>query len=57
MGTQRVVVIYYRRFGSTYRSHLQGWRIQILFNSWPLTVGPIGWTETSVINYHYSLHY
>jgi len=26
--TQRVVVNSYRRFGTTYRSHLQGWRIQ-----------------------------
>ena len=24
--TQRQVVIFYRRFGTTYRSHLQGWR-------------------------------
>ena len=42
--TQRVVVISYRRFGTTYRSHLRG-----------LKVGPIVCPETSVINYHYSL--
>jgi hypothetical protein len=28
--TQGVVVIYYRRFGETYRSHLQGSRIKVL---------------------------
>jgi hypothetical protein len=33
--TQRVVVITYRRFGTTCRSHLQGWRIQkVLLDSW-----------------------
>ena len=33
--TQRVVVITYRRFGTTCRSHLQGWRIQkMLLDSW-----------------------
>jgi len=28
--TQQVVVIYYRRFGTTYQSHLQGSRIQMI---------------------------
>jgi hypothetical protein len=42
---QRVVVIYYLRFGTTYLSHLQR----------PLMVGPIGCPETSVRNYHYTL--
>jgi len=31
--TQRVVVTPYRRFGTTYRSHLQGY-------PWPLKIGP-----------------
>ena len=39
--TQRVVVIPYRHFGTTYRS--------------PLKLGLIGCLETPVINYHYSL--
>ena len=33
--TQRVGVIYYRRFGTTYRSHLQGSRVRF----WSLTPG------------------
>ena len=36
---QRVVVISYRRFGTTYRSHLQ--------------MGPVGCPKTSVRNYHH----
>ena len=43
--TQRAVVISYRRFGTTHRSHPQG-------STWPLK---IGCPETSVRNYHYSL--
>jgi len=42
-----------RRFGTKYRSHLQGSRIQNDLDSlpsWPLNVEP----ETSVRNYHYS---
>jgi len=42
--TQRVFGIPCRRFGTTYRSHLQGPRMI-----------PKGCTETSVMNYHYSL--
>jgi hypothetical protein len=47
--TQQVMAIYYSRFGTTYRSHLQ-----LLFNSWTVKIGPIGCPETSVINYQYS---
>ena len=43
--TLRVVVIYYRCFGTTYRSHLQGSRI----------VYPWKWVGKSVRNYRYSL--
>jgi hypothetical protein len=39
----------HRRFGTTYRSHLQGW------TAWPLKMGPIGFPETSVTNYQYTL--
>ena len=49
--TQRMVVIPYRRFGTTYSSHHKG-------SSWILDIwiwGPIGCTETSVRNYHFSL--
>ena len=49
--TQRVVVIPYRRFGTTYWFHVQGSRI----NSWPLKMGREGCPETSVRNYHYRL--
>ena len=45
--TQRVVVISYRHFGTTYRSHLLGF--------WLPKMGPIGCPKTSVRNYHYSL--
>ena len=39
---ERRMVVSYRRFGTTYRSHLQG-------------MGPIGCPETSVRNYHSTL--
>jgi len=42
---QRVVVISYRLFGKSYRSHLKGTRVKM---------GPIGCPETSVWNFHYS---
>jgi hypothetical protein len=42
--TQRVVVIPYRRFGTTCRSHHS--RV-----SWPLKMGPISCPEASVNNY------
>ena len=38
--TQQVVVISYRRFGTTYRSHLKGPRIQKEETSWPLKMRP-----------------
>jgi len=50
--SQRVVVIPSRRFGITYRSHLQWPRI---FDSSSLKMEPIGCPETSVMNYHYTL--
>ena len=48
--TQRWVVVLYRRFGTNYLSHLQG-----SWTSWPLKMGPIGFPETSVQNYHSTL--
>jgi hypothetical protein len=39
---QQTELNYYRRFGTTCRSHPQPHRME-----------PIGCTETSVINYHY----
>jgi len=53
--TQRVGVISYRRFGTTYRSHPQGSIIQRIKNSWTLRMGPTGCYETSVRNHLYSL--
>jgi hypothetical protein len=47
--TQRVAVISYRRFGTSYQSHLKG----ILD---PPEMGPIGCPETSVRIYRHSLH-
>jgi hypothetical protein len=46
--TQRRVVVSYRRFGKTYRSHSK-WP-----NS-PVKIGQIGCPETSVRNYHSTL--
>jgi hypothetical protein len=48
--TRAPAVIVYRRFGTTYRSHLQGSRG--FSNSWPLKMGTIRCPETSVNNYH-----
>ena len=54
--TQRVVVISYGRFGSTYRSHIQGSGIQNPFGLLThLKMGPMGFPETSIKNYHYPL--
>jgi hypothetical protein len=50
--TQRLVVIPYRIFGTTYSSHLQGTRMLNFLDSWPLTMGPIVCSETSVRDYH-----
>jgi len=53
--TQRVKVISYGRFGTTYRPRPQGSRIQNLLDPfWNLRMGPIGCPETSVRNYHHS---
>jgi len=63
---QRAVVIPYRRFGTTYRSHLQGSRILDFYGCFgttyrshlqvvPMNMGPIGCPETSVRNYLCSL--
>jgi hypothetical protein len=51
--TQGKVVILYLRFGTIYRSHLQGTRSPI--TSWPLKMGPIRCPETSVKDYHSTL--
>ena len=54
--TQRVFVISYGRFVTTYRSYIQGSRIQTLFfYSWPLKMWQIICPETSVRNNHYPL--
>jgi hypothetical protein len=53
--TQRRLVILYRRFGTTYPSHLQGSRSPI--RSWPLKMGPIRCPETSAKDYHSTLRY
>ena len=49
---QRRVVIPYRRFGTTYQSHLEGSRKP---NSWPSTMGLVGCPHTSLSNYHHTL--
>ena len=51
--TQRVVVIFYRCFGTTSGLHLQGSGINNIWILDPLQKGQIGCHETSVINYHY----
>jgi hypothetical protein len=48
--TRRLVVIYYQRFATIYRSHLQWSKIQK--ESRPLKMEPIGCPEKSVKNYH-----
>jgi hypothetical protein len=54
--TQRRMVIRYRRFGATYRSHLQGLKSpQSPYSPWTyrlLKMGPIRFPETSVKGYH-----
>ena len=52
---QRVAVISYWRFGTTYRSHPEGSRTR-KNDSWPLKTEPICCPETSVRNYRYSLY-
>jgi len=59
--THCVVVIPYRRFGTTYRSHLQWCKIWTNEDgvdslSGLLKIRPIVGCETSVGNYRYALH-
>jgi hypothetical protein len=51
--TQCWMVVLYRRFGTSYLSHLQ--RPFSSWTSWPLKMGPIGCPETSVQNYQSTL--
>jgi hypothetical protein len=53
--TQRRVVILYRRFGTTYRSGLQGSRSLFLGTSWALKMGRICCPETSVQDHNSTL--
>jgi hypothetical protein len=46
-------VVIYRRFGTTYQSHLQA--LSSLRTAWPLKMGLIGCPETSVNNYQSTL--
>jgi hypothetical protein len=53
---QRRAVISYQCFGTSRRSHLQGSRVFFSFwNSGPLTMGPTGYPESMVWNYHSTL--
>jgi len=58
--TQRIVVITYRRFRTNYLSNIQGSRNPRRKLSswipWPLRMGRIRCPETSVRNYHDTLH-
>jgi hypothetical protein len=49
---QRQVAILDRRFGTTYRSHLQGDWVKKSSTSWPLKMGLTGCPETSINDYH-----
>ena len=49
--TELRAVVSYRRFETTYQSHLQG-----CWTAWPLKMGPIGCTERSVTRYQSMLH-
>jgi hypothetical protein len=56
--TQRRVVILYRAFGTIFPSHLQGSRSprrKETWISWPLKMGPIRFSETSVKDCHSTL--
>ena len=52
---QQLLVISYWCFRKTYRSHLEGTKIQWfwILDSWTLRVGPIDCPEMSVKNYHF----
>jgi hypothetical protein len=55
--TQRWKVVLCRRFDTTYRSHLQGWRSRRRKPSWtfwPLKMRLIGCVETSARDYHWA---
>jgi hypothetical protein len=54
--TQQVVITSYRRLRTAYWSHLLGSSHLQGLSSWPLKMGPIGFPEVSMINYHYLLH-
>jgi hypothetical protein len=54
--TQSQVVILYWRFRTMYRSHLQVSKSPLHWTSWPFKMGPIRCTETSVQDYHSTLH-
>jgi hypothetical protein len=53
-------VVLYRRFGTTYHSHIQGSRSpRRKVSSWtpgPLNMEPIGCPETSIQNHHSMMH-
>jgi hypothetical protein len=55
--TRRQMVMLDRRFGTTYRSHLQGSTSpkKIYLTFWPLKMRPIRCPETSVMDYHSTL--
>jgi hypothetical protein len=48
--TLGMLVGFYRRFGTTFRASFQGY-----WTAWPLNMGLIGCSETSVNNYHHTL--
>ena len=59
---RRMLVVRYRRFGTSYRGHLEDKEVQELSSSssctWttlPLNMGPMGCFETSVTNYQPTL--
>jgi hypothetical protein len=54
--TQRVVIISYRRFGTTYRVPYSRVRNPKKLDSGPLKMGRKVCTETSLRSYHYTLH-
>ena len=56
--TQRRMLVSYRRFGTTYRFHLEGQAVQdkvLNWTAWPFKMGPISFPETSVRSYNSAL--
>ena len=49
------MVVSYRCFGTTFRSCLPRIMQSHSWTAWPLRIGRLGWTETSVRNYHSTL--